>query len=97
MTTKIVGLTGERCYHTAMLTPEQSRAARGWLDWSQEELARRANVSLSTVRDFEKGRRSPIKNNLDAMRLAFEMSGISFLFRGDTPLGVQATAPEPRS
>ncbi len=47
-----------------MISPEQSRAARGWLDWSQEELAKRANVSLSTVRDFEKGRRVPIGNNL---------------------------------
>jgi transcriptional regulator with XRE-family HTH domain len=77
-----------------MLTPEQSRAARGWLDWSQEELAKRAHVSLSTVRDFEKGRRTPIKNNLDAMRLSFEIAGISFLFRGDAPLGMQAAPQE---
>lgn len=61
-----------------MLTPEQSRAARGWLDWTQEELARKANVSLSTVRDFEKGRREPIKNNLGAMRMALETEGMRF-------------------
>jgi len=59
-----------------MLTPEQSRAARGWLDWSQADLAKRANVGLSTVRDFEKGRRTPIANNLDAMRKALEAAGI---------------------
>ncbi len=76
-----------------MLTPEQSRAARGWLDWSQDDLAKRAHTSLSTVRDFEKGRRVPIKNNMDAIRLAFEMAGMTFLFRGDTPLGVQFTPP----
>jgi ribosome-binding protein aMBF1 (putative translation factor) len=62
------------------MTPEQSRAARGWLDWSQQDLAERANVSLSTVRDFEKKRRSPIKNNIDAMRRAFEEQGISLTF-----------------
>lgn len=73
-----------------MISPEQSRAARGWLDWSQDDLAKRANTSLSTIRDFEKGRRTPIKNNLEAIRLSFEMAGISFLFRGDVALGIQA-------
>lgn len=61
------------------MSPEQSRAARGWLDWSQNELAKRANVSLSTVRDFEKGRRRPIGNNLLALRQALEESGVEFL------------------
>lgn len=61
------------------MTPEQSRAARAWLDWSQEELAAKATVSLSTVRDFEKGRRVPIANNLGAMRAALETAGISFV------------------
>jgi ribosome-binding protein aMBF1 (putative translation factor) len=60
------------------MVPEQCRAARGWLDWSQEELAAKASVSLSTVRDFEKGRRVPIANNLTAMRAALEREGIVF-------------------
>jgi transcriptional regulator with XRE-family HTH domain len=38
------------------LTPEQCRAARGLLDWTQEELAERADVSRSMIRDFENGR-----------------------------------------
>ena len=75
----------------------QSRAARGWLSWSQEDLAERAHVSLSTIRDFEKGRRASIKNNLDAIRLLFEMMGVSFLFRGDAALGIQVTTAEPRA
>ncbi len=62
-----------------MLMPEQSRAARGWLNWSQEDLAQRANVSLSTVRNFEKGRNVPIKNNLDAIRSVLIDAGISLL------------------
>ena len=62
------------------MTPEQSRAARGWLDWTQAELAERAKVSLSTVRDFEKGRRTPIGNNLEAMRRVFGDNGISLTF-----------------
>jgi len=61
------------------MTPEQSRAARGWLDWSQAELAAKANVSLSTVRDFEKRRREPIANNLGAIQVALESAGIAFV------------------
>ncbi len=38
------------------LLPEQCRAARGMLDWTQERLAATAGVSRSTVRDFECGR-----------------------------------------
>ena len=66
-----------------MLSPDQSRAARAWLDWSQDDLAKLANVSLSTVRDFEKGRRTPIANNLDAMRKALEFKGVQFETNSD--------------
>jgi DNA-binding transcriptional regulator YiaG len=61
------------------MSPEQCRAARGWLDWSQTDLATAAHVSLSTVRDFEKGRRVPIGNNLTAMKAALEAQGIAFV------------------
>jgi ribosome-binding protein aMBF1 (putative translation factor) len=64
------------------MSPEQSRAARAWLDWSQDELAAKASVSLSTVRDFEKGRRVPIPNNLKAMEAVLETEGISFVDSG---------------
>jgi len=68
--------------------PEQSRAARGWLGWSQEDLAQRAHVSLSTVRDFEKGRRTPIANNLDAMRRAIEAAGVQLQFEDGKAAGI---------
>ena len=66
------------------MTPEQCRAARGWLDISQSELAEAANVSLSTVRDFEKGRRVPIGNNLNAIKGALEAKGIRLTEQGIT-------------
>lgn len=65
-----------------MLTPEQSRAARGLLDWSQQQLADAAQVGLSTVRDFEKGRRTPVSANLIAIRSALEAAGVDLLPAG---------------
>lgn len=72
-----------------MLSPEQSRAARGWLDWSQDDLAKRANVSLSTVRDFEKGRRTPIGNNLQAIERALTEAGMQMLSEEAEPVGIR--------
>jgi len=62
------------------MTPAQSRAARGWLEWSQDELARRANVSVGTVRSFEAGLKTPLPNNIAAMRRAVEDAGVVLLF-----------------
>jgi DNA-binding transcriptional regulator YiaG len=60
------------------VSPEQCRAARGWLDWSQNMLAIRAGVALSTVRDFEKRRHVPTPSNLHAMCQALEREGVFF-------------------
>lgn len=57
-----------------MMSPSQSSAARAWLEWSKEDLAERSNMSMSTVRDFEKGRRSPIAN-IEAMERTFVVAG----------------------
>jgi transcriptional regulator with XRE-family HTH domain len=75
------------------LTPEQSRAARGLLDWSQTQLGRRSNLSESTIRDFEKGRRVPSVNNLAAIRAALETAGVEFT-NGEQP-GVRLKKQNP--
>jgi DNA-binding transcriptional regulator YiaG len=66
--------------YVSRMSPEQSRAARGWLGWSQRELAAKANVALSTVRDFEKGRHEPRAAMLAAMRRVIEEAGIRLVF-----------------
>lgn len=72
-----------------MITPPQSRAARGLLDWSQSALAQASNLSESTVRDFEKGRRTPSPNNLAAIRAALESAGVEFIAENGGGAGVR--------
>lgn len=60
------------------MSPEQCRAARAWLGWSQQELAKRASVGVSTVKDFENGQRTPIANNRQALQRAIESEGVQF-------------------
>lgn len=60
------------------MSPEQVRAARNWLAWTQAELAERAKVGLSTVKDYESAKRTPIANNLEAIQRALEAGGIEF-------------------
>lgn len=59
-----------------MINPAQCRAARALLDWSQQDLAKAAHLGLSTIRDFEKGRRVPTHNNLRGIKLALEEGGV---------------------
>jgi|HubBroStandDraft_1064217.scaffolds.fasta_scaffold02120_27 transcriptional regulator with XRE-family HTH domain len=75
------------------LTPQQCRAARGWLDWNQKDLADRAKVSMSTIRDFESGKRVPIANNLDALRRAIHAAGVRVVFRKGQPVGIAIIDP----
>lgn len=61
-----------------ILIKETCRAGRAMADLSQRDLAQEAHVSESTVRDFEKGRRTPSHNNLMALQRALEGHGIEF-------------------
>lgn len=64
------------------LTPQHVRAARALLAWSQQDLAKAAGVATSTVADFERGRRTPVANNAQAIRGALEGASIQFLPTG---------------
>ncbi|MER9306793.1 helix-turn-helix transcriptional regulator [Mesorhizobium sp. M0496] len=72
-----------------MITPAQSRAARGLIEWSQEQLSAAAHLGLSTVRDFEKGRRIPTHNNLLGIKSALESAGVEFIPENGGGAGVR--------
>jgi transcriptional regulator with XRE-family HTH domain len=62
-----------------MLDPEQCRAARGLLGWTQEELARHANVGVVTVHQLEADLSQPRRATLEVIRRAFESAGVEFI------------------
>ena len=61
------------------VTPEQCRAARAFLNWSQSKLAEASGVSRETIINFERDSHTPHASNLNALIKAFEEAGITFL------------------
>lgn len=72
-----------------MVTPEQCRAARGLLDWSQQELATRAEIGIVTVRQLEAGTIEPRRATLAVVRQAFENAGVEFIDENGGGAGVR--------
>lgn len=76
--------------HCKILTPALCRAARGYLDWTQMELADRSGVSRSTIRDYEGDRHDVHRATEAQLRLAFEGAGIAFVRMTGDHFGVCA-------
>ena len=62
-----------------ILTPALCRAGRGFLDWTQHDLADRSGVSRSTIRDYEGDRHEVHRSTEAQLRRAFEEGGLAFL------------------
>lgn len=81
------------------LTPQQCRAARSLLNWSQEELAAKSEVSRPTIAEFERGNRTPYAPNLRVITRAFEEAGVIFIAEDKESLGggagVRLRKPKP--
>jgi ribosome-binding protein aMBF1 (putative translation factor) len=63
-----------------MITGGQIRAARAFLRWSADELAKQAKISAQTVRRAERedGVPNMLANNMEAIRKALEAAGVQF-------------------
>jgi transcriptional regulator with XRE-family HTH domain len=72
-----------------MMTPAQCRAARGLLDWSQQQLAEAASVGVVTVRHFEGGKAAPRNATLDVLTRALDAAGVDFIPENGGGAGVR--------
>ena len=64
---------------THSILPSQIRAARALIVWSQELLAKSASVGLSSVKDFEAGRRHIAPDQVSALENALTKAGVQFI------------------
>jgi transcriptional regulator with XRE-family HTH domain len=62
-----------------MITPQQCRAARGLLDWTQQQLADASRIGVATVRLFEGEAAESRHATLEVLRRAFELAGVEFI------------------
>jgi transcriptional regulator with XRE-family HTH domain len=71
------------------MTPAQCRAARGLLDWTQQNLAKAAGLLLSPVVRFERGGRAVAAGAVQAMKRAVEKAGVEFISENGSGPGVR--------
>jgi len=62
-----------------LITPAQSRGARGLLGLTQPALASVAGLGLSTIVDFERSRRPVSNEAIHTIRKALESAGAEFI------------------
>jgi transcriptional regulator with XRE-family HTH domain len=71
------------------ICPEQCRAARGLVNWSQDALATASNVSKATIANFELGKSAPINSTREALRRSLETAGVEFIAENGGGPGVR--------
>ena len=76
-----------------MLMPEQCRAARALLGWTQKELAEYSNISDLSIRNFERRQSSMKKSSQKLLRMLFENAGIIFFDQNGGGPGVRLADP----
>lgn len=59
-----------------LITPQQIKAARAWIDWTREDLAAKSGLSEKTIRNIEGGKVSI--RSAEILRASFEKEGFHF-------------------
>ena len=75
-----------------MITGSQIRAAKAILDWSGDDLAKKAGVSLSSIRRVEAADDVPKNVSVNTMlniQKALELAGVEFIGTPDHQPGVR--------
>ncbi len=72
-----------------LVSPAQVRAARSWLNWTQDELSAKSGVSQKSIARYELELSTPYAHTLAKIRQAFESAGICFQFEGTIPKGIR--------
>ncbi|MEH2530811.1 DNA-binding XRE family transcriptional regulator [Bradyrhizobium sp. AZCC 1588] len=75
------------------ISPAQVRAARAWLNWNQDYLAKKARVSKNTLNRFEQGLSVPYSETSDRLRKTLEAAGIRFMFLKTVAIGISCAPP----
>tara|TARA_Y100000389_G_C17133417_1_gene351364 strand:- start:341 stop:580 length:240 start_codon:yes stop_codon:yes gene_type:complete len=65
------------------ITISQSKAARSFLNWNQQDLADKVGCAKKTITDFEKGNREPQPRTIKEIKRVFEENGIKFINNGE--------------
>lgn len=78
-----------RAVLAAETKPNQCRAARALLGWTQPQLAEAAGLGLSTIVDFEKERRALSDVSVTAITNALETAGVEFIYENGGGPGVR--------
>lgn len=79
---------------SGIVTGRQLKAARAWLDLSQDDLTEKSKVTRRTIQDFESGKRVPQPRTLSDLQKALEDCGIEFIFSDDRGIGIRERDPE---
>jgi Predicted transcriptional regulators len=60
------------------MTVKQIKAARGLLDWTQDDLARKSGIALTTINNIERYIGTPRQFTMETLQHTFEREGVEF-------------------
>jgi transcriptional regulator with XRE-family HTH domain len=76
-----------------VITPEQCRAARALLGWSQQQLADEAGIGIVTIHQLEAGTSQPRRATAYVVVQALEAAGVEFIDENGGGPGVRLNKP----